>query len=358
MAAPDHSFVVRAARLARHGLGLSVDVYQPDLWELLAALDREGLCADYLELFKAPTPVLEAVRRRLPALPLEYHAEGLWLTQPDWETAYPWEAEVAAAAAHLRVLGSAWLTHECAAKQMAGYAFGTYLPPLFTRASAAVTARHVRRLQAQLDRLVSAAPGRAAPLVLLEIPPLTYLGWGDLSPAAFFRRVAELAPCGLVLDLGHVWTQYRYSGAWRRVALRDYVADFLEEFPLERVIQIHLAGLAAHERDPQGQAAAPPRWIDAHAAPVPEVLFDLLAQTLAHPGLANLKGVALEVDTKAIPEIVREFGRLRDEFGGSVAAATQRPAAGAARSARARSPASARVTGRDPSGRPRPSRGP
>lgn len=310
----DREFSRRAALIPRQGLGLSVDVYQPDLVELVAALEREGLSFGYLEVFKAPAPALEAVRRRLPSPPMQYHGEGLWLTQPDWETHYPWRAEVETAAAHLRLLRSDWITHECAAKQMAGYSFGTYLPPLFTGPAAEVTAAHVRRLQAELDRL---APRTEAggPLVLIEIPPLTYVGFGDLDPAEFFRRLTDLAPCGLVLDLGHVWSHYRYSGAWRGRGLRDYLDDFLDRFPLERVIQVHLAGLAAHEGDGEGDRVAPPRWIDAHAAPVPEALFEMLAQTLARPQLRRLKGVALEVDTKPIPQTVREFRRLLAEFG-------------------------------------------
>ncbi len=35
---------------------------------------------------------------------------------------------------------------------------------------------------------------------------------------------------------------------------------------------------------------------------------------LDHPGLSSLKGIALEVDTKAIPLIVEEFGRLQQDF--------------------------------------------
>lgn len=310
----DREFLRRAARIPRQGLGLSVDVYQPDLAELVAALEREGLAFDYLELFKAPAPALEAVRRRLPSPPMQYHGEGLWLTQPDWDTRYPWRAEVETAATHLRLLGSDWITHECAAKQMAGYSFGTYLPPLFTGPAAEVTAGHVRRLQERLDRL---APRTEAggPLILIEIPPLTYVGFGDLDAASFFRRLVELVPCGLVLDLGHVWSHYRYTGAWRDRPLRDYFDGFLDDFPLDRVIQVHLAGLAVHERDHEGDRVTPPRWLDAHAAPVPEALFEMLAQTLARPQLRHLKGVALEVDTKPIPQTVAEFRRLLTEFG-------------------------------------------
>ncbi len=74
---------------------------------------------------------------------LEYHGDGRWLTQPDMGTGYPLDAELAQATTHLKTLGSCWMSHECATKQMAGYSFKTYLPPLFTRAGARVTARNV-----------------------------------------------------------------------------------------------------------------------------------------------------------------------------------------------------------------------
>ncbi|TAJ23432.1 MAG: DUF692 family protein [Nitrospirae bacterium] len=322
MATVDQEFFRRVARIPHHGLGLSVDVYTPDLFDLLDALAEggaggRGLDCDYLEIFKAALPALADVRRRLPNTLLEYHAEGLWITQPDLETRYPFEAELAAAAAHLRTLGSHWMNHECAAKQMAGYSFGTYLPPLFTRASAAVTARHIGLVQHRFDG-ESRSPGRYGPLFLLELPPLTYFGFGDVSVADFFRFVTEATPCGLVLDLGHLWTVYRYSDAWRDRDLREFLSDFLEAFPLERVVQIHVAGLAGHESGEMAGLAATgsrgPFWIDAHGAPIPDVLFDMLELVLAHPRLRHLKGIALEVDNKSVPLIVQEFRRLREQW--------------------------------------------
>ncbi|MBI3603113.1 MAG: DUF692 family protein [Nitrospirae bacterium] len=316
MTTVDREFSQRVSRVPHHGLGLSVDVYTPDLFDLLDALATGGvggqeLTCDYLEIFKAALPALADVRRRLPNTLLEYHAEGLWITQPDLETGYPFEAELAAAAAHLRTLGSHWMNHECAAKQMAGYSFGTYLPPLFTRASAAVTARHIGLVQYRLDE-ESRSPDRYGPLFLLELPPLTYFGFGDVSVADFFRFVTEATPCGLVLDLGHLWTVCRYSDAWRGHDLREFLSDFLDVFPLERVVQIHVAGLAGHEAD--DQASDPARWIDAHGAPIPDVLFDMLAQVLAHPRLRHVKGIALEVDNKSVPLIVQEFRQLREQW--------------------------------------------
>jgi len=315
------TFERRARVIPDHGLGLSVDLYSPDLFDLIEVLETEaggaGVPCGYLEIFKAAEQGLARVRRRLPGVTFNYHAEGLWVTQPDMATAYPLEAELETAARHLRILGSHWFTHECASKQMAGYSFGTYLPPVYTRAAAAVVASNVDRVQGALDRRLGGDEGRG-PLLLLEMPPLTYFAFGDLAVPEFFRLVAEATPCGLVLDIGHLWTVARYTGAWRSQSLQRFVQAFLERFPLDRVIQIHVAGLAVHEPPSHGDRhvgdGEPVPWIDAHGAPIPAVLFDMLDQVLAHPGLVNLKGVALEVDTKSIPEIVREFGAFRRRF--------------------------------------------
>jgi len=320
----EREFCDRVERIPAHGLGLSVDVYQPDLFELVDALNRRGLEYGYLEIFKAAPAALESVRHRLADTLLSYHAEGLWVTQPNPETLSPFHAELDETAEQLRILGSHWLNHECAAKQMAGYTFGTYLPALFTAASADVTADNIAQAQQRLDRTIPAQDGMA-PLFLLETPPLTYIGFGDLNMAEFFHLVTDLTPCGVVLDIGHLWTVYRYTGEWRRRSLTAFLAEFLDAFPLERVVEIHMAGLAPHpsvplEACPSGEMPLwPPLWIDAHGAPIPEVLSDMLAQVLEHKGLANLKGVALEVDTKPIEMIVEEFAEAHARFGPKIA---------------------------------------
>jgi hypothetical protein len=310
MSTIEQEFHERAGRIPHHGLGLSVDVYQPDLFELAGVLDRRGLPYGYLEIFKAAPAALESVRRRLPRARFAYHAEGIWVTQPHPERLAPFEADLDDTAEQLKILGSHWLNHECAAKQMTGHAFGTYLPALFTRASAAVTAENIARAQQRLDR------DGEGPLFLLETPPLTYVGFGDLTMPEYFRLVTEQTPCGVVLDVGHVWTVYRYTGVWRRQSLTEFLAWFLDAFPLERVVEIHMAGLAVHPSLPASQSAAePPFWLDAHGEPIPEVLAAMLAQVLDHRGLTHLKGVALEVDTKPIPAIAEEFTIAHERFG-------------------------------------------
>ena len=332
----DREFYNRAARIPLHGVGLSVDIFSPGLLDLDSALEEAGLRPDYWEVFEAPSAELTRIRQALAPIPCAYHAEGVWLIDPELVSRFPWVEQTRRMARHAENLGAAWVNHECASKQFAGYSFGTYLPPLFTRAAAEVTAANAVRCQRVLDQCFESAALRPAPLLLLELPPLTYFSFGDLAPGEFFAQIAQRAPCGFVLDIGHLWTMWRYGGRGR-VSLDFFTETFLEAFPLHRVIQVHLAGLAsAHDTRPP-RATDPlhlksngypdrlfsrfshdpdesdvPLWIDAHGAPVPQVLWRLLDRVLAHPGLTSLKGVALEVDTKAVPIIVEEFGDLRE----------------------------------------------
>lgn len=82
-------FTQRANAVPAHGLGLSVDVYSPDLVHLVHSLRDEGLQPGYLEVFKATTSAMQWVRRQLPDMKLPYHGEGLWVTQPDFPTVAP-----------------------------------------------------------------------------------------------------------------------------------------------------------------------------------------------------------------------------------------------------------------------------
>lgn len=310
----NRGFSDRVRAISAQGLGLSVDVYSPNLIELVGCLTSRGLSPDYLEIFKAPASALEFISRHVPGIALSYHGEGLWITQPESRGHCTFDDAEAEAAAHLNVLQSPWLTHECGTKQMGGYSFGTYLPPLYTPASAAVIAQNINSVQAALDTRCR-RPDGSTPLFLLEMPPLTYFMAGTIPIAKFYRLVTQLAPCGLVLDMGHLWTVYRYGELRQRTTLFHFVRKFLDEFPMERVVQIHVAGLTTHETTrARSLESEPPQWLDAHAAPIPPILFDMLEQVLAHRSLTSLRGVALEVDTKPIELILDEFGLVSRRF--------------------------------------------
>jgi uncharacterized protein (UPF0276 family) len=312
----EQEFHQRLHRIPSLGLGLSVDVYSPDLFDLMAELNGRGLRPGYLEIFKASTGALAAVRRHFPDIALAYHAEGLWVTQPDFATAPLLGDDVADTVEHLRALDSIWLNHECATKQMAGYSFGTYLPPLYTARSAGMVAQNVALVQHRIDQEYENSGG---PLFLLEMAPLTYFAAGTINVPEFFRLIVDRVSCGLVLDIGHLWTVYRYTAARITDPLAKFVEQFLDRFPLERVVEIHVAGLSEHVASPDGGLPrALPAWLDCHAAPIPCVLWGMLEQVLSHAGLTNLRAVALEVDTKSIPAIADEYNGALRRFGQAI----------------------------------------
>ncbi len=173
-------FLRRASRIPFFGLGLSVDVYSPDIFELCDELRNRNIDIAYLEIFHAAPEALESVRMKLPDIPLAYHAEGLWFTQPDWETAYFSQSRLEAAARALRILQSQWVNQECATKEINGFPFGTYLPPLFTREAAEITAYHAWEAQRELDAH-DWERHEESPLLLLEGPSLSYFSMGNMS---------------------------------------------------------------------------------------------------------------------------------------------------------------------------------
>ena len=315
-------FTRRLGTIPVHGLGLSVDVHAPDLASLRRSLQERQVPPAYFEVFRTTPTALASTKKAAGDGLLTYHGEGLWVTQPEMADSSAFAQEISEAAEQLIILQSAWLNHECATKYLAGYHYGTYLPPLYTPLTAKVVADNTRLVQQLLDERCRLANG-STPLVLLEMPPLTYFVAGTMSIPMFFRIVSEQASCGLVLDVGHLWTVFRYSGAYRALPLARFVEEFLSEFPMERVVEIHVAGLALHEsqralasqrRAGRDDEALPP-WVDAHAAPIPTVLFEMLDQMLCHPRLTSLRGLALEVDTKPIELIVDEFAGFSRRYG-------------------------------------------
>ena len=316
-----HEFMRRLEAIPAHGLGLSVDVHSPPLASLRRSLQERGVPPSYLELFRTTTMALETVKKDVGNALIAYHGEGLWVTQPGVAEMGAFQQAFHETVEHLLVLQSAWLNHECATKFLAGHYFGTYLPPLYTRSSADLVSENIRQIQRLLDQQCRLANGNT-PLLLLEMPPLTYFVAGTLSLPGFFRIVCDQSPCGLVLDVGHLWTVFRYSWTRRTQLRAQFMSTFLDEFPLERVVEIHVAGLDVHHSSGSlvsigsghPNETVLPAWIDAHEAPIPAVLFEMLDQIVSHPRLTNLKGLALEVDMKPAELIVEEFTRFSRRY--------------------------------------------
>lgn len=106
----------------------------------------------------------------------------------------------------------------------------------------------------------------------------------ELPDGQFVAAVAEGSDCGILLDLHNIWTNERNG--------RQPVSEFLDQIPLERVWEIHLAG--GMERGGY--------WLDAHCGSVPLPLMVLTRMLL--PRLPNLRAVVFEL----FPAFLSSFG--------------------------------------------------
>ena len=272
--------------------GLSTDLYFPPVDELIEHLEESP--PEYLEVFRGRTVDLREVRTQLPpTLPLTYHGDCLWYTQPSYSTDPDFREEERRACRHMEALRSPWMIHECAQKSMEGFDFGLYAPPVLTPESA-----RVAREGAQT--LAHAMEGR---LLLVETPPFPPHPPGEMDLADFFDVLTRGTALAIGLDLGHCLTYLAASG--RPIDI-PATLDWLRRFPLERDVAIHAGGM--HFISLDGHS-----WpIDDHSSPLPDPLFDLLEAVLSRLPLPALQGVALEVDNKESRLAAREFARFQD----------------------------------------------
>lgn len=148
----------------------------------------------------------------------------------------------------------AWSTHESAY-------FNDLLPLPYTSATLARVVAHVDQVQEALGR----------PMLLEN--PSSYLAFAEseMSETDFLREVARRTGCGLLLDVNNVFVSAVNLG----LDPRAYVQDF----PLEKVGEIHLGG---HDEDEDD--AGRPLLIDSHGREVADPVWALLDHVLALSG--------------------------------------------------------------------------
>ncbi len=156
-----------------------------------------------------------------------------------------------------RDLRAPFITEHVALTSAGGTEIGhlTQLPR--TRQAVAVVARNVDRARKHLPDV---------PLVLENIA--WTLRWPDdeMPEEAFYEAVSRATGCPLLIDLGNLYANALNEG-------RDPVA-VLRGYPLDRVTMVHIAG---GHRDGDF-------YFDDHASPVPDGVFDLLAELVSKRG--------------------------------------------------------------------------
>lgn len=147
----------------------------------------------------------------------------------------------------------------------------------------AVVARNVDRTRRFLD----------VPLLLENIATSFPLPGDALSEAAFYQEIVEQTGCPLLFDVANLYANAINAGVDPLEALR--------EFPVESAAMVHVAGGVFEHGF----------YFDTHAHPVPDAVFDLLAQVFAR---APDVPVLLERDANlesGIAPLIAELGRVQ-----------------------------------------------
>lgn len=187
---------------------------------------------------------------------------------------------------------------------------GVYLHDLLplpaSERAAELAAERVCELSRALGR-----PIAIEPISFYTAPPLAPHD-RVLDEAEFLCAVLERADARLLLDVNNVFVNAQNHGFDARA--------FIDRMPLERVVQLHVAG---------HQVRADGFRIDTHAEPICEDVYELLAYTLAK--LARPVPVLLERDDRfpAFEELCGEIERLDAIYRASPAGAAQRGEHGA-----------------------------
>lgn len=233
--------------------------FKPEhLAAIFAANDRRGFfevhAENYMGAGGPPHRALERVRRDYP-ISLHGVCMSLGGSQPlDRRHLARFKSlvdryEPALVSEHL-----AWSTH-----------VNTYLNDLlplpYTPATLSHVCDHVDEMQAAIGRPI-----------LLENPS-TYVLFSDssMSETEFIREISRRTGCGLLLDINNVFVSATNHGF--------SALDYLRDFPLSKVGEIHLAGHAEQEDD-EGDLLL----IDSHDGPVADAVWRLYEMVIVRCG--------------------------------------------------------------------------
>ncbi len=151
---------------------------------------------------------------------------------------------------------------------------GFLLPPRQTWSTVEAAVAHIRSYQAVVTTPFLVESG----VSYLRPEP------AELDEASFLGQIVERADCGLLLDLHNLLANQRNG--------RQSVADVIDGLPLDRVLEVHVAGGFEYFG----------YWLDAHSGPCDDELMAILSWTL--PRLRNVRAVIFE----ALPNHLMEMG--------------------------------------------------
>ena len=244
----------------RLGVGIGFrEQFRADLFLHQAEIDFLEITADhYLDANTHKQAELELLKEHFPLIP---HGLNLSLGSAEGVD----EVYLEKFAALVEKVQPAWFSDHICFTKSGGVDIGHLAPLPFTREALEVLKRNIKRVKEVIK----------TPLILENITYMVALPSAEMSEAAFVGKLLEEIDCGLLLDITNLYinsVNHKYD--WRK---------FLDELPVERVVQLHFVGSHKHEN----------LLIDAHADKTEDEIWEVFREVCAR---GEIKGAILERD--------------------------------------------------------------
>ena len=186
----------------------------------------------------------------------------------------------------LNEMNAAWYSDHLCLTVVEGIALHELLPLQFCEETVVRAAKRIKDVQDFLEMPVAIENVSA----YMRMPHIE-----EMEESEFVASVLQEADCRLLLDINNVY-----------VNSQNFSFDpdaYIDSLPLDRVIQIHIAG---HREDENGLR------IDTHGEHIIDPVYQLLARTL--PKIPNDVPILLERDAHIPPltELESELARLKE----------------------------------------------
>lgn len=266
------------------GLGYRSELEDP-IMESIGSIDFVEVLADR---FVEDTHALSTLRTIATAVPVVPHGTGLSLGWAgDFDRDY-----LAGIRRVIDVTGASYYSEHLCMTSVPGIDLGHLSPIQYSDELLKVIIRKVDLIQAFLER----------PLILENLSFVVRMPGSQYTEAEFFDRLTNATGCGMLLDLTNLYTNsvnFKFD---------PYLA--LESYPLESVVQVHLAGGTW-----KGEFL-----VDSHSRLVPEPVWKLLEFLASR---VRVRAVLIEHD-QSFPEfslLLDQVVRARQILGGGRSAA-------------------------------------
>ena len=268
--------------LPRLGLGLGLrSVHFDQILSQRPAVDWfEAISENFMDSGGRPRAVIREIAEHYPVV---LHGVSLSIGSAD-PLDMDYLASLKALAAEVR---PAWISDHLCWTGVMGLNSHDLLPVPLTEESLAHVAARVRQVQDFLER----------PLILENPSAYVRFAQSTMDEPLFLRRLADETGCGLLLDVNNVFVTCFNAGA-------DPVA-YIESFPCDRVVQMHLAG-----HQDRGT-----HIVDTHDRPVRAEVWDLFRLAWALTGGASTL-LEWDGDIPAFADCHAELLKAKDHMGG------------------------------------------